>query len=185
MILTNSKEFYEKLKIIRSHGIVKRPEKGAWYYEIENPSFNFRITDIQCALGISQLKKIDKFIERRREIAAIYNQAFKNNKEIIIPTEKDFAKSAWHLYPVQIQGIDRRKVFEKLHEEGILVQVHYIPLHLHPFYQKKFGYKLGDFPTAEKYYERAITLPLFPKMTNNEIKRVFNTIKKIINYYKI
>ena len=180
MVLTDSKTFYEKLKALRNHGMVKRPEKGRWYYEIENPSFNFRITDIQCALGISQIKKLDKFIKERREIAAAYNQAFKNIKEIITPAQKGYANPSWHLYLIQVQGIDRRKVFEKLRKEGIGVQVHYMPLHLHPFYQKSFGYKLGDFPVAERYYQRAITLPLFPKMTNNDIKRVIATVKIVL-----
>lgn len=180
MILTNNKNFYEKLKIFRHHGIIKKPEKGKWYYEIENPGFNYRITDFQCALGLSQLKKIDKFIKRRREIIAEYNEEFKNIKKIIIPKEKEYAKSSWHIYPIQIQGADRKKIFDALQKQGIGVQVHYMPLHLHPFYKNKFGYKKGDFPIAEKYYERAITLPLFPKMTEKEIKRVIKVVKKII-----
>ena len=179
MILTNNKNFYKKLKVLRSHGIVKKPEQGGWYYEIENPSFNFRITDIQCALGISQLKKIDSFIKRRREIVAKYNLAFKNIKEIITPTEKDYAKSSWHLYPIQVKGLNRKKVFEYLRKKGVGVQVHYMPLHLHPFYQKKFGYKKEDFPVAEKYYEGAISLPLFPKMTNRDVESVIKTVKSI------
>ncbi len=180
MVLTNNKTFYQKLKVFRNHGIIRKPEKGSWYYEIENPSFNYRITDIQCALGQSQLKKINRFLKRRKDIAAMYNKAFKNISEIILPKEKDYEKSAWHLYPIQVQEIDRRKVFEKLHKEGILSQVHYMPLHLQPFYQKKFGYKLGDFPKAEKYYNRAISLPLFPKMTNQDIQRVILAVKKVI-----
>ncbi|MGA2418072.1 MAG: UDP-4-amino-4,6-dideoxy-N-acetyl-beta-L-altrosamine transaminase [Candidatus Staskawiczbacteria bacterium] len=180
MILTNNKNFYEKLKILRNHGIVKWPKKGSWYYEIENPSFNCRITDIQCALGLSQSKKIGQFIKRRREIVAIYNEAFKNIKEIIIPIEKDYAKSSWHIYPIQVPAADRRRIFEALQENGIGVQVHYMPLHLHPFYKNKFGYKEGDFPIAEEYYERAITLPLFPKMTNEQVHRVIKTVEKII-----
>jgi len=184
MILTNRKDFYEKLKILRNHGIIKRPEKGGWYYEIENPSFNFRITDIQCALGLSQLNKIDKFLKRRREIAEIYNKSLKNAKEIIIPTQKDCFKSAWHIYPIQIKGLDKKEIFEGLQKMGIGVQVHYMPLHLHPFYKKEFGYKKGDFPIAEKYYERAITLPLFPKMTDNEVKKVISAVKILINFHK-
>ena len=184
MILINRKDFYEKLKILRHHGIIKKPEKGSWYYEIENPGYNYRLTDFQCALGISQLKKIDKFIKRRREIVAKYNKSFKNIKEIIIPKEKNYVKSAWHIYPIQVQGIDRREIFEQLQKQGIGVQVHYLPLHLQPFFQKKFGYKAGDFPKAEKYYQRAITLPLFPKMTNGEVNRVISTVKKVINLYK-
>ena len=179
MVLTNNKDFYEKLKIFRSHGAIKKPEKGGWYYEIENPSYNFRITDFQCALGLSQLKKIGKFIKRRREIAKIYNRSFKNIKEIITPTEKDYVKSAWHIYPLQVK-LNRKKIFEALKREGLGVQVHYLPIHLQPFYQKKYGSRPEDFPVARRYYERAITLPLFPKMTDGEVRYVVETVKKII-----
>lgn len=184
IILTDNKNFYEKLKILRNHGMIKKSEKGGWYYEIENPSFNFRITDIQCALGINQLKKIDKFLRRRREIAEIYNKSLKDIKDIILPIEKNYVKSSWHLYPIQVQGVERKKIFENLRKQGIGVQVHYMPLNLQPFYQKKFGYKLGDFPIAEKYYERAITLPLFPKITNKEVKMIISMVKTLINFYK-
>ena len=180
MILTNNKDFYERLKVFRNHGMVKNPKKGGWYYEIENPSFNYRITDIQCALGLSQLKKIDKFIKRRREITKDYNKAFKNIKEIIVPAEQDCVKSAWHLYTIQLNGPDRRVIFDKLQENGIGAQVHYIPLHLQPFYKNKFGFNIGDFPVAEGYYNRAITLPLFPKMTNKEVESVIRIIKKLV-----
>lgn len=175
-VLTNNKELYEKLKRIKHHGIIKKQEKGNWYYEIEEPGLNFRLTDFQCALGLSQLKKLDKFISRRRKIAQIYNNAFKDIKGIIIPKEKEYIKSAWHIYPIQVQGIDRRKIFEQLQDQGIGVQVHYLPLHLHPFYRNQLSYKKGDFPKAEKYYERAITLPLFPKMTNKEVKKVIKAV---------
>lgn len=184
MVLTNNKEFYQKLKRIRHHGIIKKPEKGQWYYEIEEPGLNLRITDFQCALGLSQLKKLDKFISRRREIAGVYNNAFKDIKEIIMPIEKDYVKSAWHIYPIQVQRVDRRKIFEQLQGQGIGVQVHYLPIHLHPFYKKTFKYKEGDFPKAEEYYQRTITLPLFPKMTDEEVEKVIKTVKKIINFYR-
>lgn len=189
MVLTNNKNFYEKLKILRHHGIIKKPEKGSWYYEIEEPGFNFRLTDFQCALGINQLKKIDKFIKKRREIVKKYNEAFKNLKEIIIPTERNYVKSAWHIYPIQLRldklKAGRKKIFKELQKEGLGVQVHYMPLHLHPFYRKKFGYKKGDFPLVEKYYERTITLPLFPKMTNGDIEKVIKSAKKVISFYAI
>jgi UDP-4-amino-4,6-dideoxy-N-acetyl-beta-L-altrosamine transaminase len=177
MILTNNKKFYEKLKTLRNHGIVKKPEKGKWYYEIKEPSFNFRITDFQCALGLSQLKKLSGFLKRRREIAKIYNKHLAGVKDIILPQEEKFSKSAWHLYPVQVKSNKRRKLFDFLQKNNIGVQVHYMPLHLHPFYKKKFGYKKGDFPEAEKYYQRAITLPLFPKMTTIEINKIIKFIK--------
>ena len=182
MILTNNKNFYDKLKIIRNHGIVKKPEKSKWYYEIEHPSFNYRITDIQCALGQSQLKKLNRFIKRRREIVARYNKAFENVKEIIAPAEEDYVRSSWHIYPIQVQGVNRKKIFEGLQKMGIGVQVHYMPLHMHPFYRNKFGYKKGDFPIAERYYKRAISLPLYPKMTNEDVRYVIKTTKNIISH---
>ena len=160
--------------------IIKKPEKGAWYYEIENPSFNFRITDIQCALGLRQLKKLDKFIKRRREIVNIYNRAFKNIKEIITPTEKDYIRSSWHLYPIQVREGNRRNVFEKLHKEGILVQVHYVPLHFQPFYQKQFGYKLGDFPITEEVSKSIITLPMYPGLKKEQLDYMINAIKELV-----
>lgn len=188
MVLTNRKDFYEKLKTFRHHGAVKRPEKGGWYYEIRNPAFNYRLTDIQCALGLSQLKKLDRFISRRRKIVAEYNKAFRNLKEIITPVERDYVKSAWHIYVIQLclekLKADRKKIFEDLRKENLGVQVHYMPIHLHQFYRKRYGCKIGDFPKAENYYQRAITLPLFPKMTDQDIKYVIKTVKKIINSYK-
>ena len=189
MILTNREDFYKKLKIFRHHGIIKKPEKGGWYYEIENLGHNFRITDFQCALGLSQLKKINKFLKRRREIVAKYNRAFKDVKEIILPKEEKDRKSAWHIYIIQLSlerlKADRKEIFGAFQEEGIGVQVHYLPLHLQPFFQKKFGYKDGDFPIAERYYERAITLPLFPKMSNGDVERVIKSVKKVISFYAI
>ena len=180
MALTNNKNFYEKLKILRNHGIIKKPGKGKWYYEVKEPSFNFRITDIQCALGLSQLKKIDKFLKRKGEIIDKYNKAFKDINGIAIPSKIAYAKPARYIYPIQVKKENRRKIFEDLQKQGIGVQVHYMPLHLHPFYREKFGYKKGDFPMAEKYYEGAITIPLFPKMTDEQLDYVINSVKKII-----
>lgn len=188
MILTNSKDFYEKLKVFRNHGMVKNPKKGGWYYEIEKPGYNYRLTDIQCALGLSQLKKIRKFIKERRKIVAKYNKKFNGIKEIMLPRERSYVKSAWHIYPIQLNleklRVSRKKIFEEMRKEGLGVQVHYIPLHLQPFYKKNFGYKKGDFPIAERYYERAITLPLFPRMTSEEVNRVIQVVKKVIDFYK-
>ena len=188
MVLTNNKKFYERLKAIRHHGIVRKPKIAPWYYEINEIGHNFRITDFQCALGISQLKKLDKFIKRRREIVKIYNSAFKDTKEIFLPVEKDYAKSSWHIYPIRLNleklKVVRKNIFEELQKKGIGVQVHYIPLHLQPFYKKKFNYKKGDFKVSEDYYNRAITIPLFPKMTNEEIEKTIKALKETINQYK-
>jgi len=188
MILTNRKDFYEKLKALRHHGIIKKPNKESWYYEIKNPGYNFRITDFQCALGLSQLKKINIFLKKRREIVTRYKHAFKNTRELILPLEENYVKSAWHIYVIQLKQeklkVGRKEIFKTFQKYGLGVQIHYMPIHLHPFYRKKFNYKKGSFPIAEKYYERAITLPIFPKMKNEEIDNVIKIVKKTINFYK-
>jgi UDP-4-amino-4,6-dideoxy-N-acetyl-beta-L-altrosamine transaminase len=193
MVLTNKKDYYEKIKLFRTHGITKNPEKlrkneGDWYYEMHHMGYNYRLTDFQCALGISQFKKLEKFIKRRREISKIYNEAFNDLTEIVCPYEKKDVRSAYHLYMIQLNlgklKVNRKRIFDALRAENIGVHVHYIPLHLQPYYQETFGYKSGDFPVAEEYYERAITLPLFPKMDDNDVNDVINAVKKVINYYR-
>jgi len=191
MVLTNIENFYEKLRVFRHHGIIKSHDlaknKGEWYYEIQQLGYNFRLTDFQCALGISQLKKLDKNIKRRREIAANYNDAFEENEEIITPTELDCVKSAYHIYVIQIKPdllkVGRKEIFDALRAENIGVNVHYIPVHYHPFYQKEFGYKKGDFPNTERYYEHALTLPIFPRMSKDDVNDVIEAVKKVIGYY--
>jgi len=183
MVLTNNKEYYQQLKTFRQHGIVRDTCAGqSWYYEIVHPGYNLRLTDFQCALGISQLKKLDRFIARRREIAAKYNEAFAEMKEIITPTEEEYVKAAYHIYVIQLRTeqlkAGRKEIFEALRAENIGVNVHYLPVHLHPFYQREFGYKRGDYPRAEAYYERAITLPLFPSMSNDDVDCVVSAVKK-------
>lgn len=184
MVLTNNKEFADKMRKLRHHGAVKNPDKGGWYYDIEELGYNFRITSFQCALGISQFKKLDKFVERRREIVKMYNEAFSDIDEIITPKEMEHIKSSWHIYPIQFKTSDRRKVFDKFRDNKIGVQVHYTPVHLLSFYKKKFGCKEGDYPLAEKYSNRAITLPLFPKMTDSQVERVIKVTKGIVEKYK-
>jgi len=189
MVLTNNEAYYKKLRLFRTHGITKDPKEmlkndGEWYYEMHDLGYNYRITDMQCALGISQFKKIDKFIKRRREIVKQYNEAFSSIKEIITPYEKPDVFSAYHLYIVQLLNIDRKKVFDALKAENIGVQVHYIPVHLQPYYQEKFGYKAGDFPIAEEFYKRALTLPMFPKMDDSDVNDVIHAVTKVLNYYR-
>ncbi len=193
MILTNNREFYEKLKVFRHHGIVRGGERlsqnhGAWYYEIGSLGYNFRLTDLQCALGLSQLNKIDGFIQKRREIASRYNEAFAEIDEIVTPTEKDNVKAVYHIYVVKLRTemleVSRKEVFEALRAENIGVHVHYIPVHLHPYYRERFGYKRDDYPRAESYYERAITLPIFPKMNSKDVDDVIKAVDKVIRNYR-
>ena len=194
MITTNNKEYYERLNLFRTHGITKDKDKllnydGPWYYEMQELGYNYRLTDFQCALGLGQLKKIDKFIQRRREIAKRYNLEFKDMPEIKIPQINSATSNpAWHIYMIQLNlerlKVGRRELFEALRAENIGVNVHYIPIHLQPYYQKRFGYHLGDFPRSENYYSRAITLPVFPKMSEKDIDDVIKAVKKVINYYK-
>lgn len=194
MITTNNKEYYERLKLFRTHGITKDKDKllnydGPWYYEMQELGYNYRLTDFQCALGLSQLKKIDRIIRRRREIVQKYNNEFKDLPEIKIPQINPVnSNPAWHIYMIQLNleklKVGRREIFEALKAENIGVNVHYIPVHLQPYYQKRFGYHLGDFPKAENYYSRAITLPVFPKMSDKDIDDVIKAVKKVINYCK-
>lgn len=193
MVITNNKELFEKLQIFRTHGITKDPEKmkhyeGGWYYEMQHLGYNYRITDFQCALGISQFKKINRFVKRRRDIVKKYNKAFDQSKEITIPYEKPDVKSSYHLYMIQLDfemlKVNRRKIFDALRAENIGVHVHYIPVHLQPYYKQMFGYKKGDYPNAEEFYSNALTLPLFPKMKDSDVDDVINALDKVINFYR-
>lgn len=184
MITTNDKDLYDKLILFRTHGITRDSEfmthnEGAWYYEQLDLGFNYRITDIQCALGISQMKKLDKFVTRRKEIANKYNQAFKNVQNIILPKQSNNCNSSWHLYVIQILNKDRKQVFDKLKQLGIGVNVHYIPVYKHPYYQNN-GYNKIACANAENYYKHTISIPIFPKMTDEEVDYVINEIKNII-----
>ena len=188
VIVTNKEEYYEKLKMFRTHGITKDEKlltknDGPWYYEMHYLGYNYRITDIQCALGLSQLRKIEKFVERRNKIARMYDEAFKDNPLITIPPKPphEDSRHAYHIYPLLLdKRISKKEVFMKLREKGILCQIHYIPVHLQPYYREKFGYKEGDFKNAEEYYRREITIPLYPKMTDEEVEYVIGCVKEIV-----
>ena len=190
MITTNSKELYNKLIDFRTHGITKNDANyineshGAWYYEQQSLGYNYRITDIQSALGIEQLKKSDKFLQRRRKIAQKYNDAFKNLTGVKTPYQKSNVKSSWHIYVLQLEldklKYGRKKVFEKLCDENLGVNVHYIPVYYHPYYQN-LGYQNGECVNAEWLYERIITIPLYPKMSDEQVEKVIYRIKDVIN----
>ncbi|MFW5889611.1 MAG: UDP-4-amino-4,6-dideoxy-N-acetyl-beta-L-altrosamine transaminase [Bacillota bacterium] len=193
MITTDSKELYDKLIKFRTHGITKDSSEyineshGPWYHEQQELGYNYRITDIQCALGISQLEKIDKFLARRREMVKEYNKAFSDFEGIIIPEQLKNTNSAWHLYVIQLKleklTADRKEIFKALRAKNLGVNVHYIPVYYHPYYQN-LGYKKGICPNAEKLYERIITIPLYPKMTDQQVEEVINRIKEVIVSYR-
>ncbi|MCY6353993.1 UDP-4-amino-4,6-dideoxy-N-acetyl-beta-L-altrosamine transaminase [Clostridium sp. ZS2-4] len=192
MIVTDHEELYKKMLLFRTHGITRNEEllthnEGLWYYEQVDLGYNYRITDIQCALGCSQMNKLDKFINKRREIVNMYNEAFKDMDEVITPFEACYSNSGWHLYVIKLNlekfTCTRKEVFEALQAENIGVNVHYLPVYMHPYYQK-LGYKKGLCPNAEDLYERMITLPLFPGMEHKDVLDVINAVKKVLNYYK-
>lgn len=192
IITTNNKEYYEKLLQFRSHGITRDKEKmkeyhGPWYYEMQFLGYNYRMTDIQAALGISQLKKIDKFIELRRKYVAMYNETFKDMDEIITPFQHENGESSWHLYIIRLKldklTASRREIFEALQQQNIGVNVHYIPVYFQPYYQQ-LGYKKGICPNAEKLYEEMITLPLFPAMSEKDVNDVIKAVRRTIDYYR-
>jgi perosamine synthetase len=183
MVLTNQQDLYEKLIFFRSHGITRsvkymKKTEGPWYYEMHELGFNYRLTDIQCALGSSQLKKLDKFIVRRKEIAKIYDEAFSGMERIDFIKEKEGFDSSRHLYVVLVEN--RKNVFNWLiAETNVGVNVHYIPVYFHPYY-RKLGYERGLCPIAEEYYSRAISIPMFPKLSDEEVEYVIGKIGQVI-----
>ncbi len=188
-VLTNSRELYGKLLRLRSHGITKDQDlidrnmrDCGWYYEMHDLGFNYRLTDMQATLGTSQLKRLDDFIEKRRSIAEIYDDAFSDNGFFDTPAEKEYAFSAYHLYPIQLKDkLKRQKktVFCRMREEGLGVQVHYIPVYLQPYY-RKLGFKKGACPNAEDYYHREISIPIYPALTTRQIKHVIDKVFKVL-----
>lgn len=185
MIVCNNSEYYRQLKLFRCHGIEKdeslwENNDGPWYYEMQKLGYNFRITDVQCALGLSQMKKLPGFLHERQRIASIYNNAFKKVEWINTPPNSgQDALHAYHLYPILLAPeINRRDLFNYLRLHNIGVQVHYIPVHLQPYYRRWFGYKPGDFPVAEDFYFREISLPIFPGLTMEQQNFVIDTIQK-------
>lgn len=180
MIVTDNEQFYQKMMLFRSHGITREENlmtrnDGPWFYQQLDLGYNYRITDIQCALGCSQMKKLDRFLARRKQIVARYNEAFADCENIITPYQLPETESGWHLYIVQVKNCDRRKVFEALREQGLAVNVHYIPVYMHPYYQEH-GYKDVHCKNAEEIYSHIITLPLYPALTEEQQKFVIEKI---------
>lgn len=188
MVLTNQEELYQKLIRLRSHGITRNPDlmqgesHGSWYYQQLELGFNYRMTDIQAALGASQMQRLDKFVERRWFLANRYNQLLQD-LPLILPWQDPDTKSSWHLYVIRLKlnKIDktRQQVFEELRQEKIGVNVHYIPIHTQPYY-RQLGFSWGDFPEVEKYYQEAISLPLYYSLTHEDQDRVVTTLQRIL-----
>lgn len=182
MITTNNKVLYDKLISLRTHGITKSNERlsqndGGWYYEMQELGFNYRLSDINAALGISQLKRANENIIKRNTIAQKYNEAFKSINGIRTPFVDTNVYHAYHLYIIQVQK--RKALYDYLKKHNIFTQVHYIPVHLQPYY-KKFGWQKNDFPKAEAYYEQCLSLPMFPTLTDNEQEYVIEKVKEFL-----
>ena len=185
-ILTNNKKIYESINLIKNHGIIRdknlSKKFGAWFYSIKKLGYNYRLSDIQCALGISQLKRLNQFILARRKIAKIYDKAFSNIDKLQIPKVREKCYHSYHLYPLLIDfkktRINKKKFFAKLQSNGIYTQVHYLPIHYHEYYKKKFNFKKGDFPNSENFYNKEMSLPIYPLLKKKYVFKVIDNIIK-------
>lgn len=178
-VTTNNGELASRLRLLRNHAMTKDPseltrDEGPWYYEMHRLSYNYRITDLQCALGSSQLDKLEAFKQRRTALAERYHAAFADTPSVQTPSWPHTSAPCLHLYPVRFTGgrAVRRAVYDRLAEHDIFAQVHYYPVHLQPYYAAKYGYAEGKCPAAEQYYEQCLSLPLFPAMSDNDAERV-------------
>jgi perosamine synthetase len=190
MVTTNDARLAARCRRFRNHGITtnaaEREARGDWFYEMEDLGFNYRLTDLQCALGLAQLGKLSQMLERRRAIAAHYRAAFADWPGLACPAVRPDVKHAWHLFPVLLQlerlSVDRRTIFSALRAEGIGVNVHYVPVYWHPYY-RRLGYEKGLCPRAEAAYERLLTLPLFPGMDDQDVDDVVVAVRKVLGFF--
>ncbi|WP_438864905.1 UDP-4-amino-4,6-dideoxy-N-acetyl-beta-L-altrosamine transaminase [Neptunicella sp.] len=184
-VTTNNAELHQRLVLFAKHGITRDPElmenpsPGNWYYEQIELGFNYRLSDLHAVLGISQLAKLDEFVSKRQQRVNRYNHKL-NDLPVILPTQSEASQSAWHLYSIELRKHDRSAVYQQLQQQGVGVNVHYIPIHLQPYYQR-LGFKAGDFPVAEHFYKNALTLPLFPTLSVDDQDRVINTLITILS----
>jgi len=187
MVTTVSAAHAETLRRFRNHGIssdaLQRQTSGQWHYEMVLLGYNYRLTDVACALGLSQLKKLEANLARRRQVAALYTAAFREVRGVIPPSVRGDVNPAWHLYPIRFDldqlKTDRGQIFRALRAENIGVNVHYIPAHLHPYYRDQFGYRGGEYPVAEGAYQRLISLPMFHGMSDEDVQDVIHAVGKV------
>jgi UDP-4-amino-4,6-dideoxy-N-acetyl-beta-L-altrosamine transaminase len=188
MVTTGDGELAERIRILSLHGMSKDAWKryeaaGSWFYEVIYPGYKYNMTDIQASLGLHQLKKLGRFQRRREEIAEAYNEVFADLDGIKTPFVKSDVKHAWHLYVIKIAleklKINRGQFIEALREANIGTSVHFIPVHLQPYYRETFGFKRGDFPVAERTYDRIISLPLYPKMSHEDVEDVIRAVREV------
>lgn len=188
IVLTNNKELYEKLKLYRSHGITRDSDlmtqeaNGPWYYQQIELGFNYRMTDMQAALGCSQMDSLDEFVARRRYLVKRYNEKLKN-LPLRTPYQDEATNPSWHIYIIRVDftkvKLSKKEIFARMRDRGIVLNLHYIPVHTQPYYQK-LGFQKGDFPVSEKYYEEAITLPLYYDLTDEQQDEVIEALKEVL-----
>ncbi|MFO7154137.1 MAG: DegT/DnrJ/EryC1/StrS aminotransferase family protein [Caldicoprobacter oshimai] len=192
-MLTGDPEFVEKARVISLHGMSKDAWKryskeGSWYYEVVMPGFKYNMTDIQASMGIWQLKKLERFQARRREIVRMYNEHFSKEEALEIPIARPYVEHAWHLYALRLNTdvlqIGRNEFIDELAKRNIGASVHFIPVHVHPYYRKKYGYKPDDFPVAYSNYLREVSIPLCPRLTDEDVYDVIEAIMDIVKVYK-
>src|SRR5215471_2745909 len=191
MVTTQDAKLAETLRRFRNHGISsearQRQQSGQWFYEMVLLGFNYRLTDVACALGLNQLDRLESNLARRREIAARYTKAFREIPAVIAPDVRDELNPAWHLYPIRLKrellSVDRGEIFRALRAENLGVNVHYIPVHQHPYYRDHYGYRGGEFPIAEAAYESLISLPMFHGMTDQDAEDVIHAVHKVTANY--
>ena len=192
-MLTGAPELLEKARVLSLHGMShdgwnRYSAEGSWFYEVVVPGFKYNMTDIQAAIGIHQLRKLPRFQARRREIARRYNDAFSKCEQLQIPVERPEVEHAWHLYVVRLHldqlTIDRAQFIDELRARNVGTSVHFVPIHLHPYYRDKYGFKPADFPVAYREYQRIVSLPLYPRMSDEDVTDVIDAVTTVVTRHR-
>jgi dTDP-4-amino-4,6-dideoxygalactose transaminase len=187
MVTSHLEPLAERIRLLSNHGMDANAKhrydaRGSWYYEVLAPGYKYNLTDIQAALGLHQLRQLESFLARRTEIAARYSEAFSTIDRVLVPRARPEVRHTWHLYPIQVQtggnASARDRFIARLRDRGIGTSVHFIPIHYHPYYREGFGFRKGDFPVCEAVYEGIISLPLYPRLTDEEVERVIDAVRE-------